>query len=139
MRQVDQKSEAQLDEISHKAKSACVDLWKKDALIARITSENEFLVVENQRLKGVNTINDSILNLPSACFIDIQSAQKQREAVHSATAAVIEELAEVKAKESEDGHLRNILEIEEKTKKQYLDMYSGIGGEIDDWIMNYQK
>jgi hypothetical protein len=45
----------------------------------------------------------------------------------------------VKAKESEDGHLRNILEIEEKTKKQYLDMYSGIGGEIDDWIMNYQK
>jgi len=29
------------------------------------------LVVENQRLKGVNTIHDSILRLPSSCFIDI--------------------------------------------------------------------
>jgi len=63
--------ETHMKELEKKAKTACIDLWKKEALLARITSENEVLVTENQRLKGVNTINDSILKLPSACFVDI--------------------------------------------------------------------
>ena len=66
--------------------------------------------MENWRLKGVNTINDSILWLPSACFVDIQSAKQQWEAVHKATADVIEQLAEEKAKSREDALMLSLLE-----------------------------
>lgn len=77
--------------------------------------------MENWRLKGVNTINDSILRLPSACFVDIQSAKQQREAVHKATADVIEQLAEEKVRSREDGLMNSLMEQEERVKKAYLD------------------
>ena len=102
MKEIKLQFETELAQMNKSTKATCVDLWKKDALLARVQAENESLVSENRRLKGVNTINDSILQLPSACFVDIQSAQKQREAVHSATAQVIEDLATEKARDHPD-------------------------------------
>ena len=61
MKEVKLKFETELNQMQAASKQTCVDLWKKDAIMTRIQSENEALVAENRRLKGVNTINDSIL------------------------------------------------------------------------------
>ena len=67
--------------------------------------------------------------------MDIQSAKQQREAVHAATAQVIDELAEEKMKNKEDDMTRTILWLEEEKKKAFLSMYNGIGKEVDDWLV----
>jgi len=35
-------------DLEKKSKSACIDLWKKEAIMAKITSENEHLILENK-------------------------------------------------------------------------------------------
>ena len=55
--------------------------------------------------------------------------------MHSATAQVIEELADEKVKDKEDDMMRTILRLEEEKKKAFLSMYTGIGKEVDDWLL----
>ena len=131
------KYQNQIEDLERKLKEANLTLYKKEALIAKITTENEHLSQENFRLKNINNINDSLIRLPDTCFIDIQSAKKQREAVHEATKKMIEEMAEERAKGKEDLLLNNIAQLEEKNKKLYLDMYDNIGLELNKYEINY--
>lgn len=98
IKELNLKYQTQLNDLEKQLKTSHYELYKKEALIAKITTENEFLSQENFKLKSAHNINDSILRLPDTCFIDIQSAKKQREAVHQATQKMIEEMAEEKVK-----------------------------------------
>ena len=110
-------------------------------MIAKITSENENLASQNFKLKSSQNLNDSIAMMPDACFIDIQTAKKQREAVHSATKQVIEELAEEHAKGKQDALLNNISQLEQKNKQLYLEMYENLGSDLNRYTneLNYKQ
>lgn len=137
IKELNLKYQSYINDLEKKLKDANFDIYKKEALIAKITSENEHLSQENFRVKSAQNINDSILRLPDTCFIDIQSAKKQREAVHEATKKMIEEMAEDQAKGREDHLLNNIAQLEEKNKKLYLDMYENIGMELNKYEISY--
>jgi uncharacterized protein YoxC len=98
IKEVHLKFEHLIIDLEKKLKVANMEVYKKEAINAKITTENEYLNQENFRLKNVSEINDSLLRLPDTCFIDIQSSKKQREAVHEATKQVIDELAEERSK-----------------------------------------
>jgi hypothetical protein len=98
IKEVHLKFEHLILDLEKKLKVANMEVYKKEAINAKITTENEYLNQENFRLKNVSEINDSLLRLPDTCFIDIQSSKKQREAVHEATKQVIDELAEERSK-----------------------------------------
>ena len=48
MKEVKLKFETELNQMQAASKQTCVDLWKKDAIMTRIQSENEALVAENR-------------------------------------------------------------------------------------------
>ena len=116
VKELNLKYQNQITDLEKKIQEFNITLYKKEALIAKITTENEFLSQENFRIKSAQNINDSIIRLPDTWFIDIQSAKKQREAVHEATKQLIEEMAEEKVKGREDLLLNNISLLEEKNK-----------------------
>ena len=137
VKELNLKYQSHINDLEKKVQEVNFALYKKEAMIAKLTTENEFLNQENFRIKSAQNINDSILMLPDTWFIDIQSAKKQREAVHEATKKLIDEMAEEKAKGKEDLLLNNISLLEEKNKKLYLDMYDNIGMELNKYEAAY--
>ncbi|CAI2362421.1 unnamed protein product [Moneuplotes crassus] len=137
IKELNLKYETHIADLEKKLSTVNMDIYKKEALIAKITTENEHLCQENFKLKNIKDINDSLTRLPETCFIDLQSAKKQREAIHEATKSMIDEMAEEKAKGKQDLLLNNIAQLEEKNKKLYLDMYENIGANLNKYEIGY--
>lgn len=138
IKELSMKYEKQISDLEDNLKKVNMRLYQKEALIAKVTTENEYLAQENFRLKSVHNINDSLIRLPETCFIDIQSAKQQREAVHEATKKLVEEMASEQYKAREDILLKNIAELESKNKQTYLSMYDSIGLELNKYEVDYQ-
>jgi uncharacterized protein YoxC len=98
IREMNSKFEHLISDLEKRLKDANMELYEKEAINIKVTTENEFLSQENFRLKNISGINDSLLRLPDTCFIDFQSSKNQREAVYDATQKVVEELAEERSK-----------------------------------------
>jgi len=64
IKEINLKYEGHISELENKLKESQIDLYKKEAIIAKVTTENEHLSKENYRLKNVNNINDSLIRLP---------------------------------------------------------------------------
>lgn len=64
VKELNLKYQGQINDLEKKMQEFNITLYKKEALIAKITSENEYLSQENFRIKSAQNINDSILRLP---------------------------------------------------------------------------
>ena len=137
IKEIDRKYTNQIDELESRLKQANLGLYQKEATIAKVVTENQYLSQDNYRLKSAHNINDSLIRLPETCFIDIQSAQKQREAVHDATKKMVEEMATENFKGREDMLLKNIADLETKNKQTYLSIYDNIGLELNKYEVDY--
>ena len=64
VKELNLKYQNQITDLEKKIQEFNITLYKKEALIAKITTENEFLSQENFRIKSAQNINDSIIRLP---------------------------------------------------------------------------
>jgi predicted RNase H-like nuclease (RuvC/YqgF family) len=64
IKEITQKYDRQISSLEDDLRKSNMRLYQKEALIAKITTENEYLAQENYRLKSVHQINDSLIRLP---------------------------------------------------------------------------
>ena len=67
---------SQLQDLETKLEKDKIEGYKKDAVIAKVTTENEQLLREVAWLRNVRDIDASIATLPGVCFSNVGAEAK---------------------------------------------------------------